>query len=450
MRRLARRAAIAALLAALAPMPQASAELLIEITRGGDEPTPLAVVPFTWEARGGAPGGLAAIIGADLWRTGRFAPLPRAQMFSRPGAGKRIFFREWSQLQVDYLVVGTVGSSVDAADELRVRMELHDVHGRQLLQEWELRGTAGRLRDMGHALSDLLYQRLSKARGVFSTRLAYISRIERGGAARYRLIVADADGARGRVLHESPAPLLSPVWAPDGRSLAYVSLERGRAAIFHQALSGGAPQLLLGEGEYSSAPAFSPDGNRLAAAVARGGNIDIQLLSLRQGGKLHRLTRHFAVDTEPAWLPDGRSLLFTSDRGGTPQIYRIGLGGGQPERLSFTGYYNAGAVALPDGSGFLAVHGDSSATAGGQYNIALYHFADKQLRILTGNALDESPTVAPNGIMLMYATRHEGRRVLAIAALDSDFLARLPARAGEVSEPAWSPFVGAWQEGHAK
>ncbi len=347
-------------------------------------------------------------------------------------------------------MLGTVNPSTELADGLRVRLELYDVHGQRLLDAWEISSDTGQLRDLAHTLSDLLYGHLSKARGVFATRMAYITHVEEeGGAALYRLIVADVDGARGRVLRESHKPLLSPAWAPDGKSLAYVSFEQGRAAIFRQSLSGDAPQLLLSEGEYSSAPAFSPDGSQLAVAVAQGGNIDIHLLSLhasgRADGKMRRLTRHFAVDTEPAWLPDGRSLLFTSDRGGSPQIYRVALDGGQPERISFIGNYNAGAVALPDGSGFLAVHSGNAPQAEGQYNIALYRFADKQPRILTGNTLDESPTVAPNGIMLMYATRYEGRRVLAVAALDSDFRARLPARTGDVSEPAWSPFTGTWQ-----
>ncbi len=165
---------------------------------------------------------------------------------------------------------------------------------------------------------------------------------------------------------------------------------------------------------------------------------------------MRRLTKHFAADTEPEWLPDGRSLLFTSDRGGSPQIYRMGLDGGKPERITFTGDYNAGAVSLPDGTGFIAVHSQGAAGNRGKYNIALHRFGKRQLRILTADALDESPTVAPNGIMLTYATRYQGRRVLAIAALDNDFRARLPARVGEVSEPAWSPYTGTWQQGDNK
>ncbi len=285
MRGLSSRAALlVAVLAVFLPVPQSSAELLIEITRGGGKPTPLAVVPFTWELPGHAQGIIADIIGSDLWRTGRFSTLPRSQMLSTPGAGQQVFFREWQQLQVDYLVVGTV-SPAEQPTGLQLRMELHDVHGRQLLESWVEHGDSGQLRDLAHQLSNRLYQHLVKKRGVFSSRMAYISRVERGGIARYRLVVADSDGARGRVLYERNTPLLSPAWAPDGQSLAYVSFERGRAAIYHQQLASGAPQLLLAEGEYSSAPAFSPDGNRLAVTIARGGNIDIYLLALRKGGE---------------------------------------------------------------------------------------------------------------------------------------------------------------------
>ena len=409
------------------------AQLTIEITQGRDNPTAIAIVPFAWQGAGVAEEDVAAIIEADLQRTGQFAPVSRDDMLSRPQQAGEVYYRDWRALNVDYLVVGKV---LPAAKGLVAQYEMFDVYTQKKVLSASVADDIGSWRGIAHRISDGVYEKLTGIRGAFSTRLLYISAIEQSNSEfSYRLLVADVDGANERVVFESDDPLMTPSWAPDGERIAYVSFETNRAAIFmHNLKTGERTQLTNFQG-LNGAPSWSPDGKQLAMVLSKDGSPDIYVMDIATR-ELKRVTRHFAIDTEPSWMPDGKSLIYTSDRGGKPQIYQVTLANGYEERVTFEGDYNARAQVVPDGSGIIMVHRKK-----GNYHIAMQDIQRGTIHILTKTSLDESPSISPNGAMLLYATKYQGKGILAAVSLDGGVKFRLPSRFGDVREPAWSSYI---------
>lgn len=426
-------AACALTACSLALVTAARAELVIEITRGVDNPTAIAVVPFAWNGPGGAPEDVALVIDGDLARSGQFAPVSRADMLARPSTEAEVFYRDWRSIETEYLLIGRVDT---ATGDMRIVYELFDVNRQVRVHAGEESGPVSEARMLAHRVADRIYEQLTGIPGAFATRLLYVSvtRVP-GGRDYFRLTVADSDGARPIVLLESREPILAPNWSPDGREIAYVSFETTRPAIYRQNLATGAREQLTNFRGLNGSPAWSPDGSRMAMVLSKDGSPDIYLMDL--GTKqLTRLTRHYAIDTEPTWMPDGRSLLFTSDRGGRPQIYRYDFDTGETRRMTFEGAYNARARVAQDGRNLVLVHQKE-----GDFHIALQDLVSNRLQILTSSALDESPSIAPNGSMILYATKREGRGILAAVSVDGGVQFRLPSREGDVREPAWSPYM---------
>ncbi len=427
---------ILAALAILAlPATPAMAQLTVQILKGMAESVPIAIVPLAWDGPGAAPYDVAATVQADLERSGRFRPLPRAQLVEQPHAASEIDTADWRMLKVDYVLVGSLSAMPDGRFE--VRYELVSVaNGERLL------GTAvpvdpKALKRASHRVSDAVYEKILGVRGAFATRIAYVAVDGPINKRSFRLIVSDADGANERVVFGSPDPIMSPAWSPDGRSLAYVSFHSGLSAVYVQTLATGAQVQVSAKSGINGAPAFSPDGTRLALALSRrDGNVDVYVLTL-ESQALQRVTEDPAIDTEPAWSPDGRSLYFTSDRAGAPQVYSVGLEtGARARRVTFDGNYNARPRVSPDGRQLAVVTLDQ-----GAYRIGAVDAQRGGLQVLSGGRLDESPSFAPNGADILYTSRVGGRDTLAIVSSDGRVQQQIAASTGELREAAWSPFL---------
>lgn len=412
-----------------------AAELSIEITRGADNPTSIAIVPL-----GATPGllpptAIDAVVSADLERSGLFAPMKVSDMIAQPHEQSQVFYNDWRLLGTDFIVIGRM--TRDAAGLYRVQFELLDVLRQSLLLQETVNGSEAQLRDIAHYIADKVYEKLTGIKGAFSTKVAYVSVSQTGNRQNFRLIKADADGERAQMILESPEPILSPSWSPDARQLAYVSFEERRPAIYRQVIATGERQKLTSFPGLNGAPSWSPDGRRLAMVLSKDGNPEIYMMDLATR-QLTRLTNHFAIDTEPAWMPDGRSIVFTSDRGGKPHIYQVDVASLQLKRLTFEGSYNSRPRPMPDGSGIVYVH---RSEPGGPFHIALQNLQRNTVRVLTETQYDESPSVAPNGSMIIYATKRLGKGILAVVSVDANVKYFLPSAAREVREPAWSPFI---------
>ncbi|WP_213379249.1 Tol-Pal system beta propeller repeat protein TolB [Allochromatium tepidum] len=414
----------------LLPIYSASAQLTIEITGGVEAAQPIAIVPFGAAEGGIPPVDMAAIIGADLARTGHFRPMPTRDMLDMPTTREEVDFRDWSLLGMNNLVIGRIEPDPTG---YRVSFSLFDVFRGTELAGSSLVSTKSGMRQTAHRIADDIYEKLTGQPGVAATRIAYITSTGSGDNLTVTLRVADADGYNPQTIVSSAEPLMSPAWSPDGRRLAYVSFENKRAAIYIQELSSGRRELVAGHPGINGSPAFSPDGTRLAMTLSKDGNPDIYSLNLLSR-ELTRLTDHYAIDTEPSWSPDGQSIIFTSDRGGSPQIYRMAATGGAAERISREGNYNGRASYAPDGRSIVMV-----TRVNGAFRIGVLDPARGVTRLLSRGDLDESPSFAPNGAMVIYAAIHGGRGVLETASVEGGGSQRLTQDSGQVREPAWSP-----------
>ena len=413
----------------------AQAKLEIEIVQGNAQAVPIAVIPMQWRAAGPLPlTGVADVISSDLYRSGLFAPMDEVDMVDRPVDAESIRFGTWRLLKVDYVVIGWVNDAPGGRG-YDIVYQLFDVHTQERLLSKITTVGFGDLRFGAHRVSDAIYEKLTGVPGAFSTRIAYVSATGEGSTLNYQLFVADADGFNPQAIVGSPEPLLSPNWSHDGTKLAYVSFEKGNSEIYVQNVSTGQRDLVSSTKGINGAPAFSPDGRFLAMTLSYSGNPEIYVRNLATGQK-NQLTQHWAIDTEPAWSPDSKWIYFTSDRGGKPQIYRVESTGGTPTRVTREGDYNARATISPDGSRIAVAHG-----RGNEYRIAVLDNKTGRMRILTPGVLDESPSFAPNGSMVLYATREGVRGVLAAVSTDGNVRQRLILTEGDVREPAWSPVI---------
>jgi len=413
----------------------AEAQLNITVTEGRDRAVPIAVVPFGWQGAGAPAYDIAGVVSADLGSSGRFAPMATADMVSRPTQASQVNFQQWRTLETNFLVIGTLTEL--GADRFAAQFQLFDVLRGEQLTGFRLEAGRPDLRETAHRIADMVFQELTGVPGVFNTKIAYISEERRGDTRQFRLIVSDADGENAQRVAESTQPMLSPAWSPDARRLAYVSFEGGSSAVYVQTLRTGTRERVSGRAGVNSSPAFSPDGRSLAITLSRdAGNLDVNSLDLTTQ-LLRQLTTDAAIDTEAAWSPDGRSVYFTSDRAGGPQIYRVGTEAGQrAQRISFEGVYNARPRLSPDGKLIAVVNGENN-----RYHIGVIEVATGRLTVLTPNGrLDESPSFAPNGAQIIYATRENGRHTLATVSTDGRIHTRISSVMGEVLEPVWGPF----------
>ncbi|BAE74161.1 Protein TolB [Sodalis glossinidius str. 'morsitans'] len=410
------------------------AEVRIEITQGVDTARPIGVVPFKWAGPGAAPEDIGGIVAADLRNSGKFNPLDTSRLPQQPATASEVTPPAWTALGIDAVVVGQVQPS--AAGSYVVSYQLVDTSGNpgSILAQNQFKVARKWLRYAAHTASDETFEKLTGIKGAFRTRIAYVVQTN-GGQYRYELRVADYDGFNQTPVHRSPQPLMSPAWSPDGSKLAYVTFESGRSALVIQTLDSGAIRQVASFPQHNGAPAFSPDGSKLAFVLSKTGNMNLYVMDLGSG-QVRQVTEGRSNNTEPSWFPDSQTLAYTSDQGGRPQVYKTNINGGTPQRLSWEGSQNQNADVSPDGKFLVMV-----STNNGAQHIAKLDLATNAVQVLTDTFLDETPSVAPNGTMVIYSATQGLGSVLQLVSTDGRFKARLPATDGQVKNPAWSPYL---------
>ena len=416
------------------------AELSIQITQGIDNPIPIAVVPFDWEGSGVLSEDIGQIVINDLEQVGEFRSLSRTNMLSMPSEEREVFYRDWRILAQDYLLVGKINRS-QGSQLVQVQYELFDINRELKLAGEVLTGSVAQLRDIGHEISNVVFEQVTGVRGAFTSQILYIVSDQLDADTfNFRLEKADYDGARSQTLLETRQPIMSPSWSPDGQDVAYVSFETTLPRIYIQNISTGLRRQITNYPNINSSPVWSPDGSKLAMVLSKDGSPDIYVQDLISN-QLMRITDHPAIDTEPSWSADGNSIVFMSDRTGQPQIYQIPIGTSSfnVERLTYDCFQCMKAKFLPDGVNLVHVRRETRQNP--NYQIAIFNIDTLRVITLTDTSLDESPSVAPNGSMIMYATKFNGRGVLDAVSIDGRVKFRLPSSQGDVREPAWSPFL---------
>ncbi len=410
-------------LGALAALP-AWAQFRVEVSGVGLTQLPIAIAAFRGDAQ--APQKIAAIVQADLERSGQFRAVDASGANLDESA--RPDLSVWRQRAADSLLTGSTTRLADGRFDVRCR--LWDVVRGQDLGGQSFVVPQGDLRLSAHRIADFVYEKLTGEKGIFSTRIAYVTK----AGQRYNLWVADSDGEGAQSALASPEPIISPSWSPNGSQLAYVSFESRKPVIYAHDVAGGKRRLLANFRGSNSAPTWAPDGNQLVATLSRDGGSQLYAISAA-GGEPRRLTQSSSIDTEPAFSPDGKFVYFVSDRGGSPQIYRMAAGGGNAERVTFTGSYNISPAVSPDGRWLAYI-----SRIGGAFKLHLMELGKGTSVAITDTTADESPSFAPNSRLIVYATQQQGKEALLTTTLDGKIKARLTGAVGDIREPDWGPF----------
>jgi TolB protein len=410
-----------------------ASELFLEITKGSEDPFKVAMIPFAGSSIISKK--LDAVIRNDLNRTGEFSMLDKRLLLPLKMEDEDINYQDWKLLGMDYVIAGNI---INEKNSIDVDYEIYDIQKKRKIRSSKVFGLPNQLRQLAHYTSDGIYESIAGIKGIASTKLLYVNEIKSGDIkSRYRLMLADSDGANEQTLLSSSEPIISPSWSPDGKKVAYVSFETGLANVFIQNISTGKRNSVLSKNTQISSPSWSPDGKYLSLTLYQDGNAEIYILRLRDK-TLTRMTNQFAIDTESSWSPKGNKILFTSGRSGSPQIYELDLRrlNSKAKRITFEGSYNAKASYLPNEEGIIFVNRSGD----GLFHIALKYKKENFIRILTEAKMDESPSVAPNGNMVIYGITEEDQSMLAGFSLSGASF-KLPASQGEVREPAWSDFL---------
>ena len=410
-----------------------SGQLRIEIKGGLVDPINVAVVPMQWNLDSPQDLFVHEVIKSDLESFGEFDVLPPKNMLSLPSSKEEVFFKDWRILGTDFLVIGDIGLS-EVENEIKVSFIIFDIVKERIIHRGVVFGSKKSLRRISHKISDNIYSKINGIPGIFSTQIAYIDKPSVSDP-NYNLMISDLDGFQSLSLFSSPQPLMSPSWSPDKKKIAYVSFEEGTSRIFIQQLSNAERFGLKLERGINSSPNWSPNGDKLSAVLSRTGNPDIFIYDLKLSTWI-QVTNHFGIDTEPDWSPDSRKILFTSNRSGSPQIYEANIKTNRIKRITFDGTYNARGRYLPNGKDIVFVH-----RRNGVFHIAKQNLRSGNINILTDTSLDESPTVSPNGNVVIYATKDGDKDILAGITLDGKTKFIMPSLKGEAREPSWSPLI---------
>ena len=403
-----------------------TSELILEITQGTEDPYRVAILKFEGDQK--VSNDIDKIIRNNLKRSGEFNLFANEDLLSLPTNETEVIFNDFKILNIDYLVIGKI---VKDGISISVVYDIFDINKGKKIRTSTVYGIPNKNRQLGHYVSDGIYEEITGMKGISSTKILYVTENKN-----FNLMVADADGSNEQILLKSNDPIISPAWSPDSKKVAYVSFETGMAKVYIQDIATGERELAIENSSQISSPSWSPDGKFLSLTMYQDGNAEIYILNLKNRN-LTRLTNHFSIDTESSWSPKGSKIMFTSGRSGSPQLYEIDLRrfNAKPKRITFDGNYNAKGSYLPNNEGFIFVHRENK-----NFQIAIKYFNENFIRPLTNAQLDESPSISPNGNVIVYAIKEDGMSLLAGVTL-SGAKFRLPAKMGFVREPAWSGFL---------
>jgi len=410
------------------------ADVRIIITEGVNTAKPIAVVPFKWNGNGAPPQKIEEIIASDLRNSGKFNPIDTRKMPQLPESASAVIPKEWSDIGIDAVVVGSI--QPDTSGNYLISYQLVDTVNNPgaILAQNQYSIAARWIRYAAHTASDEIFEALTGIKGAFRTRIAYIVRMNNGPYTN-QLRVADYDGYDEITVHRSTQPLMSPAWSPDGKKLAYVTFESGRSALVMKTLETGELETIASFPQHNGAPAFSPDGTKLAFALSKEGNLNVYVMELATK-EIKRITFGRSNSTEPTWMPDSKTLVYTSDQTGRPQLYSIAIDGGISQRLTWDGSQNQNANVSPDGS-FIAM----ISTNNGVQKVTKFEPSSNSYQSLTDTFLDETPSISPNGTMIIYSSSQGLGTTLNLVSTDGNFKAKLPGMDGQVKFPAWSPYL---------
>ena len=403
-----------------------TSELILEITQGTEDPYRVAILKFEGDQK--VSNDIDKIIRNNLKRSGEFNLFANEDLLSLPTSETEVIFNDFKILNIDYLVIGKI---IKDGISISVVYNIFDINKGKKIRTSTVYGIPNKNRQLGHYVSDGIYEEITGMKGISSTKILYVTENKN-----FNLMVADADGSNEQILLKSNDPIISPAWSPDSKKVAYVSFETGMAKVYIQDIATGERELAIENSSQISSPSWSPDGKFLSLTMYQDGNAEIYILNLKNRN-LTRLTNHFSIDTESSWSPKGSKIMFTSGRSGSPQLYEIDLRqfNAKPKRITFDGNYNAKGSYLPNNEGFIFVHRENK-----NFQIAIKYFNENFIRPLTNAQLDESPSISPNGNVIVYAIKDDGMSMLAGVTL-SGAKFRLPAKMGFVREPAWSGFL---------
>ena len=403
-----------------------TSELILEITQGSEDPYRVAILKFEGDQK--VSNDIDQIIRNNLMRSGEFNLFVNEDLLSLPNNETEVIFNDFRILDIDYLVIGKIAKD---GISISVVYEIFDINKGKKIRTSTVYGIPNKNRQLGHYISDGIYEEITGMKGISSTKILYVTENKN-----FNLIVADADGSNEQILLKSNDPIISPTWSPDSKKVAYVSFETGLAKVFIQDIATGERELAIENPSQVSSPSWSPDGKFLSLTMYQDGNAEIYILNLKNKN-LTRLTNHYSIDTESSWSSRGSKILFTSGRSGSPQLYELDLkrSNARPKRLTFEGNYNAKGSYLPNSEGIIFVHRSDS-----NFQIAMKYFDESFIRPLTDAQMDESPSISPNGNVIVYAITEKGMGLLSGVTL-SGVKFKLPAKKGAVREPAWSGFL---------
>ena len=403
-----------------------TSELILEITQGTEDPYRVAILKFEGDQK--VSNDIDKIIRNNLMRSGEFNLFVNKDLLSLPNNETEVIFNDFRILDIDYLVIGKIAKD---GISISVVYEIFDINKGKKIRTSTVYGIPNKNRQLGHYISDGIYEEITGMKGISSTKILYVTENKN-----FNLIVADADGSNEQILLKSDDPIISPAWSPDSKKVAYVSFETGLAKVFIQDIATGERELAIENSSQVSSPSWSPDGKFLSLTMYQDGNAEIYILNLKNKN-LTRLTNHYSIDTESSWSSRGSKILFTSGRSGSPQLYELDLkkSNARPKRLTFEGNYNAKGSYLPNSEGIIFVHRSDS-----NFQIAMKYFDESFIRPLTDAQMDESPSISPNGNVIVYAITEKGMGLLSGVTL-SGVKFKLPAKKGAVREPAWSGFL---------